>query len=67
MEGLLADLAEVDENVVGNGLSAVEYSNLLLCRKDIYEMLHPETKDGGDRRSKRIRIAKCNSDSAKPL
>ena len=30
-------------------------------------MLHPETKNGGDRKSEKIRIAKCNSDSAKPF
>lgn len=46
LEGLLAELAEVDENVVRKGLSAVEYSDLLLRRKEIYEMLHPETKVG---------------------
>ena len=46
LEGLLAELAEVDENVVRKGLSAVEYGNLLLRRKQIYEALHPETKAG---------------------
>ena len=46
LEGLLAELAEVDENVVRRGLSAVEYSDLLLRRKEIYEALHPETKVG---------------------
>ena len=44
LEGLLAELAEVDENVVRKGLSAVEYSDLLLRRKEIYEALHPETR-----------------------
>lgn len=44
LEGLLAELAEVDENVIRKGLSAVEYSDLLLRRKEIYEMLHPEAK-----------------------
>ena len=67
LEGLLAELAEVDENVVRKGLSAVEYSDLLLRRKEIYETLHPETKNGGDRKSEKIRIAKCNSDFAKPF
>ena len=67
LAGLLAELAEVDENVVRKGLSAVEYSDLLLRRKEIYEMLHPETKNGGDRKSEKIRIAKCKSDSAKPF
>ena len=67
LEGLLAELAEVDENVVRKGLSAVEYSDLLLRRKEIYEMLHPEIKHGGDRKSEKIKIAKCNLDLAKPF
>ena len=58
LEGLLAALAEVDENVVRKGLSAVEYGNLLLRRKEIYEALHPETRNGGDRRSEKIRASK---------
>ena len=48
--GLQAELAEIDENFVRNDLSAVEYGDMLLRRKEIYEMLHPETKatyDGG--------------------
>lgn len=50
LEGLQAELAEIDENFVRSGLSAVEYGEMLLRRKEIYEMLHPETKatyDGG--------------------
>ena len=62
LEGLLAELAEVDENVVRKGLSAVEYSDLLLRRKEIYEALHPGTKHGGDRKSEKIKIAKCKLD-----
>ena len=62
LEGLLAELAEVDENVVRKGLSAVEYSDLLLRRKEIYEALHPETKNGGDQKSEKIRTSKCRSD-----
>lgn len=50
LDGLQAELAEIDENFVRSGLSAVEYGEMLLRRKEIYEMLHPETKatyDGG--------------------
>lgn len=50
LAGLQAELAEIDENFVRSGLSAVEYGEMLLRRKEIYEMLHPETKatyDGG--------------------
>lgn len=67
LEGLLAELAEVDENVVRKGLSAVEYSDLLLRRKEIYKMLHPEIKHGGDRKNEKIKIAKSNSDPVKPF
>lgn len=46
LEGLLAELAEVDENFVRKDLSDIERGDLLLRRKEIYEMLHPETKAG---------------------
>lgn len=46
LEGLKAELAEIDENFVRNDLSALEYGEILLRRKEIYEMLHPETKAG---------------------
>ena len=44
LEGLQAELAEIDENFVRRGLSTVEFGELLLRRKEIYEALHPETK-----------------------
>lgn len=44
LEGLQAELAEIDENVVRSNLSAVEYGEMLLRRKELYEALHPETK-----------------------
>lgn len=50
LEGLRAELAEIDENIVRNDFSAIEYGEMLLRRKEIYETLHPETKatyDGG--------------------
>jgi len=46
LDGLQAELAEIDENFVRSGLSAVEYGEMLLRRKEIYETLHPETKAG---------------------
>jgi len=46
LEGLQAELAEIDENFVRHDLSAVEFGDLLLRRKEIYEALHPETKAG---------------------
>lgn len=50
LEGLMAEMAELDENFVRANLSEIEFGDLLMRRKEIYETLHPETKstqDGG--------------------
>lgn len=44
LEGLQAELAEIDENFVRKDLSDDEFRELLLRRKEIYESLHPEAK-----------------------
>ena len=62
LEGLQAELAEIDENFIRNDLSPVEYGDLLLRRKAIYESLYPEARNGGDRKSEKIRSAKCTLD-----
>jgi phage N-6-adenine-methyltransferase len=41
-------LAEIDENLIRNELSALERGEQLIERKDIYEDLHPETKHGAN-------------------
>ncbi|WP_322170578.1 ParB/RepB/Spo0J family partition protein [Acutalibacter caecimuris] len=46
VDGLLAELAEIDENMVRTNLSPIEFGDLLLKRKQIYETLHPETRQG---------------------
>ena len=46
MNSLQAELAEIDENIVRTRLSRQEMSEQFLRRKEIYEMLHPETKAG---------------------
>ena len=46
LDGLTAELAELDENFVRTNLSPLEISDLYRRRKDIYEMLYPETKAG---------------------
>lgn len=46
LEGLQAELAEIDENVVRTALSTIEHGELLERRKEIYESLYPETKAG---------------------
>ena len=48
-------LAEIDENLVRADLSLVERCLHIDKRKALYERLHPETKHGGDRRSKSSR------------
>ena len=65
LEGLQAELAEIDENFVRADLSPIDYGDLLLRRKEIYERLHPETKNGGDRRSEDFRTKNFRSDSEK--
>ena len=46
MSGLQAELAEIDENIVRTGLTHRELGEQFLRRKELYEMLHPETKAG---------------------
>ena len=45
-DGLQAELAEIDENFVWAGLSHRELGDLLLRRKELYEAIHPETRQG---------------------
>jgi ParB family transcriptional regulator, chromosome partitioning protein len=51
---LLRDLAEIDENLVRCELSALELGEHLAARKEIYELLHPETRHGGDRGNQHV-------------
>jgi len=44
LDGLQAELAEIDENVVRNNLSPAERGDLLLRRKEIYETIHPASR-----------------------
>ncbi len=46
LDSLQAKLAEIDENFVRVELGSVDYGDLLLQRKEIYEKLHPETRVG---------------------
>ncbi len=45
-DGPQAELAEIDENFVRAGLSHRELGDLLLRRKELYEAIHPETRQG---------------------
>ena len=66
LDGLRAELAEIDENIVRCDLGTVEKGNQILRRKEIHESLHPESKHGGDRKSEKIKCAKCVLDSKRP-
>lgn len=56
IDELHKELIEIDENLVRYELSPIERGELLIKRKGIYEILHPETKHGGDRKSEGYEI-----------
>lgn len=63
LDGLASELAEIDENFVRCDLPTIDHNDIVMRRKELYEALHPDTKNGGDRKSKEIRTTKCRSDS----
>ncbi len=65
LNSLQAELAEIDENFIRSDLSSMEYGDLLLRRKEIYETLHPKTRHGGDRKSDKIKSPNWRLDSEK--
>ncbi len=67
-KGLKADLAEIDENLIRQELSVLERAECLKKRKDIYEMMYPESiKRGpgrGHRETKRAGFVSFSTDTA---
>ena len=60
-DDLHTELAEIDENVERNALTALEWSEQLQRRKQIYEALNPETRRGGDRREQTDKMSVCQT------
>ena len=71
ISGLRRQLAEVDENLCGTRLTSAERSLFTARRKEIYEAMHPETRNGGDRKSEKARsdqndkLSFCSDTAAK--
>jgi ParB family transcriptional regulator, chromosome partitioning protein len=54
LSDLECQIAECDENLVANQLSASDRARFTKRRKEAYEALHPEAKHGGDRKSDQV-------------
>lgn len=66
-DDLRAELAEIDENLVRNELSAAARDLAILRRKAIYEALHPETVHGATGRGRpKDRVANDGDSNSEP-
>lgn len=65
VEPTVRDIAEIDENIVRNELTALERAEQLLKRKLLYEALYPDApRHGGDRKSKGNNFRLIDGESA---
>lgn len=58
VKGPQAIIAECDENLCGSNLSPAERARFTKRRKEAYEALHPETKNGSNQHTRVSQIAK---------
>lgn len=54
LEGLKAELAEIDENLVRANYTPAQESAAIVRRKVIYEEIHPETKHGSNQHTRGV-------------
>lgn len=47
-----AAMSEIDDDLLHKRLTGIDLGDFLLRRKELYEMLYPETRHGGDRKSR---------------
>ena len=47
LDGMKAEMATIDENILRVSLTEAQYGKALKRRKELYEALHPETRHGG--------------------
>ena len=57
-----AAIREIDENLARNDLTLLERAEHLYRRKQLYEELHPERRNGGDRGNQHIGGKSCQND-----
>lgn len=67
MDELRDNLVEIDENLVRKELDPFLEGEMLLRKKQIYEDLHPSSKQGGDRKSEKSKRQNCHFDYDKPF
>lgn len=55
-----AQIRSIDENLIRRTLSDAERASMIARRKELYEIQHPETKHGGDRKNSNRQIGDMN-------
>jgi ParB family chromosome partitioning protein len=58
---IIAELAEVDENLIRSPLTPAQEASAIFRRKAIYEELHPETKAGAFKGNQHTGVVSENS------